>query len=98
MQPLGGVQKPVVGQNSEGLIEWYKRILELNPRNIRTRCKLGWLLQRLGRHEEALAQWQEMLKIDANNLVAREAILQLGHQVKREVAGDETVRQRKKQF
>lgn len=72
--------KPVVGQDPDDLIEWYRRMLAVYPRNIQVRTKLGWLLQRLGRHQEALAEWQEVLKIDDNNLIAREAILQISEQ------------------
>ena len=77
MQSTGNSHKPVVGQDPGDLVEWYRRILAVYPRNIQVRCKLGWLLQKLGHHREALAQWQEVLKVDANNLAAREAILQI---------------------
>jgi hypothetical protein len=50
---------------------------EVYPRNIQVRIKLGSLLQKLGRCSESMAEWQEVLKIDANNLIAREAILQI---------------------
>ncbi len=69
--------KPLTGQGPEDLVAWYRGILALHPGNVQARSKLGWLLQRLGRRDEALAQWQEVLRVDANNLTAREAILQL---------------------
>lgn len=80
MQQTGKSHKSVVGQDPDDLVEWYRRMLAVAPRNIQVRTKLGWLLQRLGRHQEALAEWQEVLKIDANNLIAREAILQINDQ------------------
>ncbi len=80
MQQIGKSHKPVVGQDPDDLIEWYRRMLAVYPRNIQVRTKLGWLLQKLGRHQEALAEWQEVLKVDANNLTAREAILQVNEQ------------------
>jgi tetratricopeptide (TPR) repeat protein len=90
MQQTGKSHKPVVGQDPEDLIEWYRRMLAVYPRNIQVRIKLGWLLQRLGRHQEALAEWQEVLKIDANNLNAREAILQLNNLVGEKASSGET--------
>jgi tetratricopeptide (TPR) repeat protein len=90
MQQTGKSHKPVVGQDPEDLIEWYRRMLAVYPRNIQVRIKLGWLLQKLGRHQEALAEWQEVLKIDANNLNAREAILQLNNLVGEKASSGET--------
>jgi tetratricopeptide (TPR) repeat protein len=96
MQPIRKGHKRVVGQDPDDLMDWYMRILAVYPRNIQVRTKLGWLLQRLGRYQEALAQWQEVLKIDANNLAAREAILQIGAQMEGKAVSGETADRRKK--
>lgn len=82
MQPAKEKQKRVIQDDVGAVLEWYRRILTHNPKNIQARYKLSWLLQKLGHPEEALAQWQEVLKIDANNLIAREAILKLADQVR----------------
>jgi tetratricopeptide (TPR) repeat protein len=90
MGQTGKSHKPVVGQDPDDLIDWYRRMLAVYPRNIQVRTKLGWLFQKLGRHQEALTEWQEVLKIDANNLIAREAILQISEQAGREGIGGGT--------
>lgn len=94
MQQAEKNQKQVIGQDPKDLIDWYNRMLAHYPRNIQARTKLGWLLQNLGRYQEALAQWQEVLKIDANNLTAREAILQLNHLMREKASSGRTADQR----
>ncbi|MHC9062935.1 hypothetical protein ACYX34_09630 [Nitrospira sp. CMX1] len=46
--------------------------LALCPTDITTRCELAALLERLGQHEEALANWNAALSSQPNNLMARE--------------------------
>jgi len=59
---------------SENRLQWYRKQIELNPRSTMARYKLGQLLARLGRHEEAVVQLKNVIAIDSNHLAARQAL------------------------
>lgn len=58
--------------------DWLTRLKQLSdrlvycPTDIATRCELALLLEDLGQHEEALANWKVVLTSEPNNLEARE--------------------------
>lgn len=60
--------------DTENWLKWYWKQIELNPRSTMARYKLGRLLEKLGKYEEALVQLKNVISIDANHLAARMAI------------------------
>ena len=60
--------------------EWIARIgrlqdtLAICPKDILARCELAMLLEKLGRPEEALFNWNAVLACDPNCLHAREGV------------------------
>ncbi len=48
-------------------VDWYKKALALDPRNVSARTDLGTVYFNLGRPEEALKEYQESLRIDPNH-------------------------------
>ena len=60
--------------------EWIARIgrlqdtLTICPTDILARCELAMLLEKLGRPEEALFNWNAVLACDPNSLHAREGV------------------------
>lgn len=58
-------------------IEQYRRLIALNPKDVELHFELGDLFKRLGRRQEALQEWRKIIQIDANNLLARQAIQDL---------------------
>ena len=60
--------------------EWIARIgrlqdtLAICPTDILARCELAMLLEKLGRPEEALFNWNAVLACDPNSLHAREGV------------------------
>ncbi|MBI3595584.1 MAG: hypothetical protein HY203_00340 [Nitrospirae bacterium] len=58
-------------------LQWYRKQIELNPRGTEARYKLGVLLARLGRFEEAIVQLKNVIAIDSNHLAARGALREI---------------------
>lgn len=58
----------------ESWVRWYQKQIQFNPRSTMARYKLGQLLARIGRYQEAISQWKAVIAIDANHLAARQAI------------------------
>jgi predicted Zn-dependent protease len=58
------------------LIAWYQRQLALKPRDIDLQLKFGLFLLDLVRTEEAVTVLQEIVRMDPNQLAAREALAQ----------------------
>ncbi len=48
-------------------VEWYQKVLELDPRNVNARTDMGTAYYNLGQPEEALAQYRHTLEIDPNH-------------------------------
>jgi tetratricopeptide (TPR) repeat protein len=55
----------------EGAIRGYESILAKHPERVDVRSNLGAAYSRLGRYEEAIAQYQQALKIDSRNNTIR---------------------------
>ena len=51
----------------EGAIEWYRKGLELDPKNVNARTDLGTAYFYTGRPKEALAEYRKSLEIDPNH-------------------------------
>jgi len=48
------------GRSEDALAAW-RRAYELHPENLSPRYSRAFLLDRLGRHEEAIAEWQAII-------------------------------------
>ena len=55
----------------EGAIRGYQSILARRPERVDVRSNLGAAYSRLGRYEEAIAQYKEALKVDGRNQTIR---------------------------
>lgn len=64
-------------RTSRERIEQYRRLIALNPKDVELHFELGFLFKSLGRRREALQEWKKIIQIDANNLLARQAIQDL---------------------
>lgn len=61
----------------KGWVQWYQKQITLNPRSTMARYKLGQLLARTGRYQEAISQWKAVIAIDSNHLAARQAVQEI---------------------
>jgi tetratricopeptide (TPR) repeat protein len=55
----------------EGAIQGYQSILAKHPQRVDVRSNLGAAYSRLGRYEEAIAQYKQALKLDSHNETIR---------------------------
>lgn len=69
---------PAVRKDVAWLIRLYRRRIALNLRATDARLKLGLFLLDLGRVEKGVSVLRELLRLDPNNLRAREAIARAG--------------------
>jgi lipopolysaccharide biosynthesis regulator YciM len=69
--------------DTENWVQWYRKQIELNPKSTVARYKLGRLLAKAERYEEAVVEWKSVIALDPNHLAARVAIEEAYSKMKR---------------
>ena len=62
----------------EGAVEAYRRSLSLRPHYAATHLNLGYALKDSGRLEEAIAEWEQTLRLAPGDRAAREELMRIG--------------------